>query len=159
MAIPSAGELPRIGLRLLRQVLIHGREGETGVEVGGVPRVGEAEKIGVVVAEFVAQTAVVLNVGGEGRFAERKFARDFPISRFDSLVGVVHVDEEEGVTPTVGTEHFDRGGPVGTIGLFLVVKLTAEVVVQLDVLSLCGTREGREEHEEEKHECGAHGGK
>jgi len=99
VAIPSAGELPRIGLRLLGQVLIHGREGETGVEVGGVPCVGEAEKIGVVVAELVAQTAVELNVGGEGRFAERKFTRDFPISRFDSLVGVVHVDEKEGITP------------------------------------------------------------
>ena len=76
-------------------------------------------------------------------------SREIPNKPIRLLVGVVHVDEEEGVTPTVGTEHFDRGGPAGTIGLVLVVKLTAEVVVQLDVLSLCGTREGREEHEEE----------
>ena len=69
---------------MLGQVLIHGREGETGVEVGGVPRVGEAEKIGVVVAELVAQTAVVLNVGGEGRFCRAKIRARFPISRFDS---------------------------------------------------------------------------
>ena len=74
VAIPRARELPGIGLRLLGQVLVHGRNREAGVVRRGVPSVGHADEIGIVVAEFVAQAAVVLNVGGEGRFAQRELA-------------------------------------------------------------------------------------
>ena len=157
VAIPRARELPGIGLRLLGQVLVHGRNREAGLVRRGVPSVGHADEIGIVVAEFVAQPAIVLNVGGEGRFAQRKLARDLPVGRFHTLVGVVHVDEIERVAPTVGTKLFDRGGPTWARGLVFGVELTTEVVVQLDVLGLCRAREGGEQHEEQEHESGAHG--
>lgn len=146
VVVPCGGELERVAFLHFGEILIQRHHSETRREVLIVPRVAWTDEVGIVVGKLIARATIVLDVGGNGSFPKLEFTGNFPIGRLHATVLIVHIHEEESVTPLVGTEHFDRSGQ-GRTTVFVLVEM-AKVVVQLHVLS--HNAHGRHEGEREK---------
>lgn len=84
----------------------------------------------LVAASDVVQTAVVLDMGSDGRlFAEVELARDLGIGAAQELAAEVEVDEIVPRAPVVGLKLLEGDGDFLTVGLLVGIDITAEIVV------------------------------
>lgn len=158
VVVPSSSELPRSRIGLLVQVLEHRSNSEATFIVLAGPSIGDTSEVCIVERELIAQATIVLYVSEEGRVAELEFARDFPVGQSNALSAIVHIHKEESVTPLVRVEHLNSGGEVGTFSTrnaLILVQMTTEIVVELDVLRLncyaCGEEESSEKEKFTEH--------
>ena len=110
--------------------------------------VGSTEEGGVLETTDVisAQTAIILYVGGERSIlAELELTGNLGVGATEELASEVEVDEVIPRTPRVGFELLERDGDFLTVRLLIGIDVTAEVVVQLDVLG--AGREGCYSHQ------------
>ena len=82
-------------------------------------------------ASALAQTAVVLHMGGKAFLSDAELAAHLGIGRLGELTAEIDIDEVEPTAPLVGGKLLVGQRHLGSCGLVVGIEVSTEVVMQL----------------------------